>query len=38
MQAWSRGSGFEGQSSLRRWLYAIASHVCLDMAKACRRT
>ncbi|HJG45877.1 RNA polymerase subunit sigma-70 [Corynebacterium variabile] len=36
-RAWGGGAGFEGRSSVRRWLYAIASHVCLDMAKACQR-
>ncbi|HIW91330.1 MAG TPA: RNA polymerase subunit sigma-70 [Candidatus Corynebacterium avicola] len=37
VRAWRNSGGFEGRSSLRRWLYAIATNICLDMAKACQR-
>jgi RNA polymerase sigma-70 factor, ECF subfamily len=30
LKAWRRLSGFEGRSSLRAWMYRIATNVCLD--------
>jgi len=30
VKAWRRLSGFEGRSSVRAWLYRIATNVCLD--------
>ena len=30
LKAWSRLAGFEGRSTLRAWLYRIATNVCLD--------
>ena len=37
VRAW-RGQGrFEGRSSLRSWLYRIATNVCLDMVGSRRR-
>jgi RNA polymerase sigma-70 factor (ECF subfamily) len=31
IRAWRAFEGFEGRSSLRSWLYRIATNVCLDM-------
>src|ERR1700748_1366794 len=28
LRAWKAADGFEGRSSLRSWLYRIATHVC----------
>jgi len=33
VRAWRRIDGFEGRSSLRSWLYGIATNVCLDMRR-----
>src|ERR1700744_1096184 len=30
-------SGFEGRSSLRSWLYRIATNVCIDMTRQVQR-
>src|SRR5262245_31532417 len=30
LHAWRGLSGFDGRSSLRRWLYRIATNACLD--------
>lgn len=36
-RAWQHEGQFENRSSLRRWLYAIATNACLDMKKAPQR-
>jgi RNA polymerase sigma-70 factor, ECF subfamily len=33
LRAWRRRSSFEGRSSLRAWLYRIATNACLDLLK-----
>jgi RNA polymerase sigma-70 factor (ECF subfamily) len=37
VRAWKGGSGFEGRSSLRSWLYRIATNVCIDMQRQVQR-
>ncbi|MFF3751057.1 sigma-70 family RNA polymerase sigma factor [Streptomyces sp. NPDC002018] len=37
VRAWRGFDTFEGRSSLRSWLYRIATNVCLDMLKAGNR-
>ncbi len=37
VRAWRALSGFEGRSSLRSWLYRIATNICLDMLRGRQR-
>jgi RNA polymerase sigma-70 factor (ECF subfamily) len=37
VRAWRNFSSFEGRSSLRSWLYKIATNVCLDMLQGPQR-
>jgi RNA polymerase sigma-70 factor (ECF subfamily) len=37
VRAWKGFSGFEGRSSMRSWLYRIATNVCLDMLRSRQR-
>ncbi len=37
VRAWKAVERFEGRSSLRSWLYRIATNVCLDMVKGPQR-
>ena len=37
LRAWRNGATFEGRSSLRSWLYKIATNVCLDMLRSSQR-
>ncbi|MYS18754.1 RNA polymerase, sigma subunit, ECF family [Streptomyces sp. DvalAA-14] len=37
VRAWRGAGRFEGRSSLRTWLYTIATHVCLDSLNADKR-
>jgi RNA polymerase sigma-70 factor (ECF subfamily) len=37
IKAWKNIDGFEGRSSLRSWLYRIATNVCLDMVRGPQR-
>jgi RNA polymerase sigma-70 factor (ECF subfamily) len=37
VRAWRKAEGFEGRSSLRSWLYRIATNVCLDMLRSRNR-
>ena len=37
LRAWRSHGGFEGRSSLRSWLYRIATNVCLDMLEGRQR-
>src|SRR5579862_7509739 len=37
LRAWKAAEGFEGRSSVRSWLYRIATNVCLDMLRSRQR-
>jgi RNA polymerase sigma-70 factor (ECF subfamily) len=37
LRAWKAANGFEGRSSLRSWLYRIATNVCLDALRGEKR-
>jgi len=37
LRAWRNAEGFEGRSSLRSWLYRIATNVCIDMHRHVQR-
>jgi RNA polymerase sigma-70 factor, ECF subfamily len=37
VRAWRAGADFQGRSSLRSWLYRIATNVCLDMLRGRQR-
>ncbi len=37
MRAWRAGEDFEGRSSMRSWLYRIATNVCLDALRGRQR-
>lgn len=37
LRAWKAADGFEGRSSVRSWLYRIATNVCLDMLRGRQR-
>ncbi len=37
LRAWKSADGFEGRSSLRSWLYRIATNVCLDVLRGEKR-
>jgi RNA polymerase sigma-70 factor (ECF subfamily) len=37
VRAWRAAGGFEGRSSVRSWLYRIATNVCLDMLRGRER-
>ena len=37
VRAWQHADGFEGRSSVRSWLYRIATNVCIDMLRHVQR-
>src|ERR1700742_574251 len=37
LRAWKGAEGFEGRSSMRSWLYRIATNVCLDTLRGEKR-
>jgi RNA polymerase sigma-70 factor (ECF subfamily) len=37
LRAWRKADSFEGRSSVRSWLYRIATNVCIDMGRQVQR-
>src|SRR5580698_9783669 len=37
IRAWRNAAKFEGRSSLRSWLYRIATNICIDMQRNVQR-
>src|SRR3984957_6330294 len=37
VRAWRNAARFEGRSSVRSWLYRIATNVCIDMGRHTQR-
>src|SRR5580658_2381313 len=37
LRAWKSADRFEGRSSVRSWLYRIATNVCIDMQRGTQR-
>ncbi len=37
LRAWRKAQSFQGRSSLRSWLYRIATNVCIDMSRQVQR-
>jgi RNA polymerase sigma-70 factor (ECF subfamily) len=37
LRAWRHADSFEGRSSVRSWLYRIATNVCIDMQRSVQR-
>lgn len=37
VRAWRHADSFEGRSTIRTWLYRIATNVCIDMARQVQR-
>ena len=37
LRAWRHADDFEGRSSVRSWLYRIATNVCIDMHRQVQR-
>src|ERR1700722_11341868 len=37
LRAWRAAGNFEGRSSVRSWLYRIATNICLDMLRGRQR-
>src|SRR5246500_6006237 len=37
LRAWRHADSFEGRSSVRSWLYRIATNVCIDMSRQVQR-